>query len=265
MFGAALYAVAIVVEAVRSHAWFAAALFVFIAFVALWVAGGRVRYRLGPRELEVATQFPTSGRAVRVPTLDVVDFVASAGAVIVRLRGGGSLELPRGTMRSDDEARALAEFLRVGARPHARTRSGLSYVLTMPIVWNEKARAELPPRTREAVPAFKHGKRDTIWATMKKSFALRGKYDPIDGTFVKGRALVTPELAKLMEECEKIARAEEPPALDDDVHVAAAFYALLSKIATGHPTRARSSRRSPSPVHSRSTCARRASASRRTT
>ena len=112
VFGAALYAVAIVVEAVRSHAWFAAGLFVFIAFVALWVAGGRVRYRLGPRELEVSTQFPARGHAVRLPTNDVVDFVAAAGAVSVRLRGGGSVELPRGTMRSDDEARALAEFLR---------------------------------------------------------------------------------------------------------------------------------------------------------
>ena len=112
VFGAALYAVAIVVEAIRSHAWFAAGLFVFIAFVALWVAGGRVRYRLDPRELEVRTQFPTHGPAVRMPTIDVIDFVAAAGAVTVRLRGGGTVELPRGTMRSDDEARALAEFLR---------------------------------------------------------------------------------------------------------------------------------------------------------
>lgn len=112
VFGAALYAVAIVVEAVRSHAWFAAALFVFIAFVALWVAGGRVHYRLGPRELEVSTQFPNRGRAVRMPTSDIVDFAAAAGALIVHVRGGGMIELPRGTMRSDDEARALAEFLR---------------------------------------------------------------------------------------------------------------------------------------------------------
>jgi hypothetical protein len=112
VFGAALYAVAIVVEAIRSHAWFAAGLFVFIAFVALWVAGGRVRYRLDPRELDVRTQFPTRGHGVRMPTLDVVDFVAFAGGVSVRVRGGGMVELPRGTMRSDDEARALAEFLR---------------------------------------------------------------------------------------------------------------------------------------------------------
>ena len=112
VFGAALYAVAIVVEAVRSHAWFAAALFVFIAAAALWVAGGRVRYTLGPRELEVATQFPARGPVVRLATNDVVDFIAAAGAVSVRLRGGDTVELPRGTMRSDDEARALAEFLR---------------------------------------------------------------------------------------------------------------------------------------------------------
>lgn len=110
--GAALYAAAIVVEAIRSHAWFAAALFVFIAFVALWVAGGRVRYRLGPRELDVSTQFPTRGRGVHIATHDVIDFVVAAGGVCVRLRGGGLVELPRGTMRSDDEARALAEFLR---------------------------------------------------------------------------------------------------------------------------------------------------------
>ncbi|HEY2364739.1 MAG TPA: hypothetical protein VGH87_00090 [Polyangiaceae bacterium] len=113
VFGAALYAVAIVVEALRSHAWFAAALFVFIAFVALWVAGGRVRYRLGAHELEVSTQFPNRGRAVRMPTNDIVDFAAAGGALIVHARGGGMIELQRGTMRSDDEARALAEFLRV--------------------------------------------------------------------------------------------------------------------------------------------------------
>jgi hypothetical protein len=104
----------------------------------------------------------------------------------------------------------------------------------MPIVWNDKARAQLPPRTREAVPAFRHGKRETIWAAIKKSFALRGKYDPIDGTFVKGRNLTTPELAKLMEACETIARAEEPPTLDD-LDVAAAFYVLVNKVATNQP------------------------------
>jgi hypothetical protein len=104
----------------------------------------------------------------------------------------------------------------------------------MPIVWNDKARAQLPPRTREAVPAFKHGKRETIWAAIKKSFALRGKYDPIDGTFVKGRTLATPEHAKLMEACETLARAEEPPALDD-LEVAAAFFVLTSKLVYNHP------------------------------
>jgi hypothetical protein len=112
VFGAALYAIAIVVEAIRSHAWFAAALFVLIAFTAIWVAGGRVRYRLGERVLEVSTQFPSRGRALRFPMNDVLDFVAFAGGVSVRLRGGGTVELPRGTMRSDDEARVLADFLR---------------------------------------------------------------------------------------------------------------------------------------------------------
>jgi hypothetical protein len=104
----------------------------------------------------------------------------------------------------------------------------------MPIVWTDKARAQLPPRTREDAPAFKHGKRDTIWAAIKKALALRGKYDPIDGTFVKGKNLTTPELAKLMEECEKIARADEPPALDD-VDIAAAFCVLVTKIAYNQP------------------------------
>ena len=104
----------------------------------------------------------------------------------------------------------------------------------MPIVWNDKARAQLPLRTREAAPAFKPGKPQTIWANIKKSFALRGKYDPIDGTFVKGRNLTTPDLAKLMEACEKIARADEPPALDD-LDIAAAFYVLVNKVANGQP------------------------------
>jgi hypothetical protein len=36
----------------------------------------------------------------------------AAGVVRVLVRGGGTLDLPRRTMRSDDEARALAEFLR---------------------------------------------------------------------------------------------------------------------------------------------------------
>jgi len=104
----------------------------------------------------------------------------------------------------------------------------------MPIVWNDKARAQLPPRTRDAVPAFKHGKRETIWAAIKKGLALRGKYDPIDGTFVKGRNQTTPELAKLMEACEAIARADDPPALGD-LDVAAAFYVLVNKVAHNQP------------------------------
>ena len=112
VFGSALYALAVVVEAIRSGAWLAAAVFVVIAATALWVAGGRVRYRLGRDELEVRTQFVTRARAVRLPTIDLLDFVATAGVVRVVVRGGGTLELPRGTMRSDDEARALAEFLR---------------------------------------------------------------------------------------------------------------------------------------------------------
>ncbi len=112
VFGSALYALAVVVEAIRSGAWLAAALFVVIAATALWVAGGRVRYRLGRDELEVRTQFVTRRRALRLPTIDLLDFVATSGVVHVVVRGGGMLELPRGTMRSDDEARALAEFLR---------------------------------------------------------------------------------------------------------------------------------------------------------
>ncbi len=112
VFGSALYAIAVVVEAIRSRAWLAALVFVLIAATALWVAGARVRYRLGRAELEVSTQFVSRGRAIRIPTIDVLDFVASAGVVRVLTRGSGTLELPRGTMRSDDEARALAEFLR---------------------------------------------------------------------------------------------------------------------------------------------------------
>jgi hypothetical protein len=112
VFGAALYAIAIVVEAIRSHAWVAAGLFVLIAFTAIWVAGGRVRYRLGDRVLEVSTEFPARGRPLVLPMNDVVDFVALAGAVNVRLRNGDTVELPRGTMRSADEAHVLADFLR---------------------------------------------------------------------------------------------------------------------------------------------------------
>ena len=112
VFGSALYAIAIVVEAIRSRAWFAAFLFVVIAATAIWVAGGRVRYRLGRAVLEVSSQFPSRARPMQLATHDVLDFVATAGVVRVVVRGGGTLDLPRGTMRSDDEARALAEFLR---------------------------------------------------------------------------------------------------------------------------------------------------------
>ncbi len=109
--GAALYALAIVVEAVRSRAWIAAVLFAAIAATALCVAAGRVVYRLGPRELVVESHFPTRSRAVRLPTSDVMEFVAVAGIVRVITRGGAEVDLPRGTMRSHDEARALATFL----------------------------------------------------------------------------------------------------------------------------------------------------------
>ncbi len=112
VFGASLYAVAIVVEAIRSRAWIAAGLFAIVAAAALWVAGGRVRYRLDRRELEVSWHFPARARSMRLATVDVVDFVAESGAVHAVMRAGGEIELPRGTMRSHDEARALAAFLR---------------------------------------------------------------------------------------------------------------------------------------------------------
>lgn len=112
VFGASLYAIAIVVEAIRSRAWVAAGLFAIIAAAALWVAGGRARYRLDRNVLEVSWHFPTRARAIRIATIDVVDFVAAAGAVHVVTRAGGDIELPRGTMRSHDEASALAAFLR---------------------------------------------------------------------------------------------------------------------------------------------------------
>lgn len=112
VFGSALYAAAVVFEAARSRAWVVAAVFSAIAAGALWVTGTRVRYRLGQRALEVSGHFPSRARVVRLPTGDVLDFVTAAGGVRVLVRGGGTLELPRGTMRSDDEARALCEFLR---------------------------------------------------------------------------------------------------------------------------------------------------------
>jgi hypothetical protein len=110
--GAALYALAIVVEAVRSRAWFAAGLFVIVAFTALWVASARARYRLDRAMLEVTTRFGSRERVVRLATSDLVDFLAEADFVRVVTRDGATLSLPRGTMRSHDEARALAAFLR---------------------------------------------------------------------------------------------------------------------------------------------------------
>lgn len=112
VFGASLYAIAIVVEAIRSRAWVAAGLFAIIAAAALWVAGGRVRYMLDRRIFEVSFHFPGRARSVRIATIDVVDFVAQHGALFVRMRDGRDVELPRGTIRSDDEACALAAFLR---------------------------------------------------------------------------------------------------------------------------------------------------------
>jgi len=111
--GASLYAIAIVVEAIRSRAWIAAGLFGIIAAAALWVAGGRARYRLDKHVLEVSFHFPAARtRTVRVATNDIVDFVALSGTVRVRTRDDREIELPRGTMRSQDEASALAAFLR---------------------------------------------------------------------------------------------------------------------------------------------------------
>jgi hypothetical protein len=101
------------------------------------------------------------------------------------------------------------------------------------IAWNDKARAQILPRTREAAGPFKPAKPQTIWGIVHKTFGKRGNYEPIEGTFVKGRSLATPDLAALMEKCEPIARSEEVPALDD-VDVAAAFFALASKHAHSH-------------------------------
>jgi hypothetical protein len=112
LFGTSLYASALVFEAIRSRAWLVAVLFTVMAISVQWVGGSRARYRLGLAALEVSEHFPSRAHVVRLPTSDVLDFVASAGAVSVLTRGGDTLELPRGTMRSDDEARALAEFLR---------------------------------------------------------------------------------------------------------------------------------------------------------
>jgi hypothetical protein len=117
--GAAVYAIAIVVEAIRSRAWLAAALFIVIALSAVWVANARVRYRLGRNELEVTRHsllrrftVPARDREMRMATADVLDFVAASGVVRVVVRDGSTIDLPRGTMRSHDEALALATFLR---------------------------------------------------------------------------------------------------------------------------------------------------------
>jgi hypothetical protein len=112
VFGASLYAIAIVVEAIRSRAWVAAGLFAIIAGAALWVASGRARYKLDKFILEVTFHFPARAGGMRIATNDVLDFFASNGAVHVRTRDGKEIELPRGTMRSQDEAHALAAFLR---------------------------------------------------------------------------------------------------------------------------------------------------------
>jgi hypothetical protein len=102
----------------------------------------------------------------------------------------------------------------------------------MPIVWNDKARARLPARRREDVPAPVRGDKKTIWAAVRKSLAARPRYDPVEITFVRGRSLTTPALADLMEKCATIAASDEPPALDD-VDVAAALAVLLTKHAYG--------------------------------
>ncbi len=110
--------------------------------------------------------------------------------------------------------------------------TGVSLGRAMGIVWTDKAREAITRRTRAEVPPFKPGKPETIWAAIRKSLALRNKYDPIDGTFVKGRTLTTPELAKLMEKCEAIARSTDAPSFED-VDVAASFIALLDRVANG--------------------------------
>jgi hypothetical protein len=117
--GAALYALAIVVEAIRSRAWLPAGLFTIIALAAVWVANARVRYRLGRAELEVTRlsllrrfTVPLHDREMRMATTDVLDFVAASGVVRVLTRDGSTIDLPRGTMRSHDEAHALAMLLR---------------------------------------------------------------------------------------------------------------------------------------------------------
>ena len=105
----------------------------------------------------------------------------------------------------------------------------------MPIVWTDKARAELKARRREDVTPLKRADPKKTWAAIRKSLAIQAnnKYDPIDGTFVKGRSLTTPDLAALMEKCEPIAKSDDVPKVED-VDVAAALIVLLGK-ARGAP------------------------------
>jgi len=104
----------------------------------------------------------------------------------------------------------------------------------MPIVWNEKARAQLAPTRREDVAPYKPRKPDPIWEQIRKNLAVRGdKLDPVASAFVLGRSKTTPELAALMEKCEPLARSETTPVLDD-VSVAAALASILSRVAWAH-------------------------------
>ena len=105
----------------------------------------------------------------------------------------------------------------------------------MPIVWTDRARQALPASAREKAPAFEPAKPEAIWAALRRALAPRGKYDPLQIAFVKGRGLTTPELAALMEKCEAIASVDAPPALDDR-DVAAALAALAAKLVYGQAT-----------------------------
>ncbi|HEY1954601.1 MAG TPA: DUF4132 domain-containing protein [Polyangiaceae bacterium] len=98
----------------------------------------------------------------------------------------------------------------------------------MPIVWTEGARKALPSRTREQASPPPVGDAKTIWEAVRKSFAMRNKWDPIEATFVKGRSLTTPELAALMEKCQTIVSVDEPPVLEDR-DVAGALAAMIVK------------------------------------
>ena len=103
----------------------------------------------------------------------------------------------------------------------------------MPIVWNAKARAEISPTRREDVEEYKPLKPGPLWESVRKQFAMRGKVDPRDTTFVNGRSKTTPELAALMEKCDALARSETPPTFDD-VTLAAAFTVLTTKLSWNH-------------------------------